>query len=272
MPDGELSADGVEPPVTAKPKAYASPSPIAEVSEENGAKVEKKEKDPRKIARKWVLFCCFVFVNIYVCLFRFFGNVSLLWFVSFWLLRVSLVEETENSLFVWGEIWVKTREIQDLFGWLCLKKCWKPCKRTNIGLFNYVLRCCFHQAFGGSTFLFSLVLFIIIINISKLHCDLCFCLRYQLELCKKAMEENIIVYLETGCGKTHIAVLLIYELAHLIRKPQQKICIFLAPTVALVQQVGYFLWFSDLLMIRFIILFWLSLGFKSQCGLPTLSF
>ncbi|XP_021275641.1 dicer-like protein 4 isoform X3 [Herrania umbratica] len=113
MPDGELSAGGVEPPVTAKPKAYATPSPIAEVGEENGAKVEKKEKDPRKIARK-----------------------------------------------------------------------------------------------------------------------------YQLELCKKAMEENIIVYLETGCGKTHIAVLLIYELAHLIRKPQEKICIFLAPTVALVQQQG----------------------------------
>ncbi|KAE8682671.1 Dicer-like protein 4 [Hibiscus syriacus] len=60
--------------------------------------------------------------------------------------------------------------------------------------------------------------------------------KYQLELCKKAMEENIIVYLETGCGKTHIAVLLIYELGHLIRKPQKRICIFLAPTVALVQQ------------------------------------
>ncbi|XVE71087.1 hypothetical protein DITRI_Ditri10aG0122200 [Diplodiscus trichospermus] len=62
--------------------------------------------------------------------------------------------------------------------------------------------------------------------------------KYQFELCKKAMEENIIVYLETGCGKTHIAVLLIYELGHLIRKPQQKICIFLAPTVPLVQQQG----------------------------------
>ncbi|GAV83950.1 dsrm domain-containing protein/DEAD domain-containing protein/Helicase_C domain-containing protein/Ribonuclease_3 domain-containing protein/PAZ domain-containing protein/dsRNA_bind domain-containing protein [Cephalotus follicularis] len=59
---------------------------------------------------------------------------------------------------------------------------------------------------------------------------------YQLELCKKALEENIIVYLGTGCGKTHIAVLLIYELGHLIRKPQKKICIFLAPTNALVQQ------------------------------------
>ncbi|KAM5548130.1 dicer-like protein 4 [Rosa sericea] len=60
--------------------------------------------------------------------------------------------------------------------------------------------------------------------------------RYQLELCQKAVEENIIVYLETGCGKTHIAVLLMYELRELIMKPQKNICVFLAPTVALVQQ------------------------------------
>ncbi|XP_048227644.1 dicer-like protein 4 isoform X2 [Ricinus communis] len=60
--------------------------------------------------------------------------------------------------------------------------------------------------------------------------------KYQLELCKKALEENIIVYLGTGCGKTHIAVLLIYELGHLIRKPLKNVCVFLAPTVALVQQ------------------------------------
>ncbi|KAE8653040.1 hypothetical protein Csa_019548 [Cucumis sativus] len=60
--------------------------------------------------------------------------------------------------------------------------------------------------------------------------------KYQLELCKKALEENIIVYLGTGCGKTHIAILLIYELSHLIRSSQNGICVFLAPTVALVQQ------------------------------------
>ncbi|KAJ9688889.1 hypothetical protein PVL29_014506 [Vitis rotundifolia] len=59
---------------------------------------------------------------------------------------------------------------------------------------------------------------------------------YQLELCKKALEENIIVYMGTGCGKTHIAVLLIHALGHLIKKPQKNICVFLAPTVALVQQ------------------------------------
>lgn len=60
--------------------------------------------------------------------------------------------------------------------------------------------------------------------------------KYQLELCRRALEENVIVYLETGCGKTHIAVLLIYEMSHLIKKPQKQICVFLAPTVALVHQ------------------------------------
>ncbi|RDY03580.1 Dicer-like protein 4, partial [Mucuna pruriens] len=60
--------------------------------------------------------------------------------------------------------------------------------------------------------------------------------KYQLELCKIAMEENIIVYLGTGCGKTHISVLLMHEMGHLIRKPQKDICVFLAPTVALVHQ------------------------------------
>ncbi|XP_073000978.1 endoribonuclease Dicer homolog 4-like isoform X2 [Typha latifolia] len=60
--------------------------------------------------------------------------------------------------------------------------------------------------------------------------------KYQLELCKKAVEGNIIVYLGTGCGKTHIAVLLMYELGHLIRKPSEKVCVFLAPTIPLVRQ------------------------------------
>ncbi|CAI9783088.1 unnamed protein product [Fraxinus pennsylvanica] len=60
--------------------------------------------------------------------------------------------------------------------------------------------------------------------------------KYQTDLCKKALEENIIVYLGTGCGKTHIAVLLMYEMGHSIKKPQKDVCIFLAPTVALVHQ------------------------------------
>lgn len=61
--------------------------------------------------------------------------------------------------------------------------------------------------------------------------------RYQLDLCKRAVEENIVVYLGTGCGKTHIAVLLMYELGHLIRKPSREVCVFLAPTIPLVRQV-----------------------------------
>lgn len=61
-----------------------------------------------------------------------------------------------------------------------------------------------------------------------------------MDLCKKALEENIIVYLETGCGKTHIAVLLMYEMRNLIKKPQKNICVFLAPTNALVEQVNSF--------------------------------
>ncbi|CAL5068828.1 unnamed protein product [Urochloa decumbens] len=60
--------------------------------------------------------------------------------------------------------------------------------------------------------------------------------KYQLDLCKRAVEENIIVYLGTGCGKTHIAVLLMYELGHLIRKPSSEVCVFLAPTIPLVRQ------------------------------------
>lgn len=72
-----------------------------------------------------------------------------------------------------------------------------------------------------------------------------FLVRYQMDLCKKALEENVVVYLGTGCGKTHIAVLLIYEMGQLIRKPQKNICVFLAPTVALVQQVFFFLIFLD---------------------------
>lgn len=52
------------------------------------------------------------------------------------------------------------------------------------------------------------------------------------------MEENTIIFLETGCGKTLIAVLWIEALSHLIRKPSKKIAVFLVPTVALVEQVS----------------------------------
>ncbi|KAH6779315.1 dicer-like 4 [Perilla frutescens var. hirtella] len=60
--------------------------------------------------------------------------------------------------------------------------------------------------------------------------------KYQMEVCKRGLEENIVVCLGTGAGKTHIAVLIMYEMRHLFKNPQKSICIFLAPTIALVHQ------------------------------------
>lgn len=85
-----------------------------------------------------------------------------------------------------------------------------------------------------------------------------------MELCKKALEENIIVYLGTGCGKTHIAVLLIYELGHLIRNPNNNVCIFLAPTVALVQQVSCYLSSS---IFSYLLLSLGNLSIRETCSL-----
>jgi ERCC4-related helicase len=45
------------------------------------------------------------------------------------------------------------------------------------------------------------------------------------------------VYLETGCGKTHIAVMLLEHIAPAIRKPSTRFAVFLCPTVYLVLQV-----------------------------------
>jgi endoribonuclease Dicer len=56
---------------------------------------------------------------------------------------------------------------------------------------------------------------------------------------ERALEENTIIFLETGCGKTLIAVLWIEALSHLIRKPSKKIAVFLVPNRALVEQVRY---------------------------------
>ncbi|XP_002982062.2 endoribonuclease Dicer homolog 2 [Selaginella moellendorffii] len=59
---------------------------------------------------------------------------------------------------------------------------------------------------------------------------------YQTFLFEKTLAMNTIVCLETGCGKTMIAVLLIRSLSHLFRKPEKGICVFLAPTVSLCEQ------------------------------------
>ncbi|XP_071962974.1 endoribonuclease Dicer-like isoform X2 [Antedon mediterranea] len=62
---------------------------------------------------------------------------------------------------------------------------------------------------------------------------------YQVELLEAALKQNTIVCLQTGTGKTFIAVMLIKELAHQIRKPYNvggKRTLFLVNTVPLVNQ------------------------------------
>ncbi|KAJ5119289.1 hypothetical protein N7448_009958 [Penicillium atrosanguineum] len=57
---------------------------------------------------------------------------------------------------------------------------------------------------------------------------------YQLEMLETSLQQNIIVAMDTGSGKTHIAVLRI--IAELEQCDPKKIVWFLAPTVALCQQ------------------------------------
>ncbi|OVA03068.1 DNA/RNA helicase [Macleaya cordata] len=59
---------------------------------------------------------------------------------------------------------------------------------------------------------------------------------YQLEALEKAKRENTIVFLETGSGKTLIAIMLLRNYAYLLRKPSQFVVVFLVPTVVLVTQ------------------------------------
>ncbi|KAJ0973480.1 hypothetical protein J5N97_021439 [Dioscorea zingiberensis] len=59
---------------------------------------------------------------------------------------------------------------------------------------------------------------------------------YQLEALEMAMNQNTIAFLETGAGKTLIAIMLIRAHAHMLRKPSDFIAVFLVPTVVLVDQ------------------------------------
>lgn len=62
---------------------------------------------------------------------------------------------------------------------------------------------------------------------------------YQVELFEKAIDENTIICLKTGAGKTFIAIMLIKELQHEIMKAydvEGKRTIFLVPKVPLVMQ------------------------------------
>ncbi|KAI4342145.1 hypothetical protein MLD38_026801 [Melastoma candidum] len=59
---------------------------------------------------------------------------------------------------------------------------------------------------------------------------------YQLEAFEFSRRQNTIVFLETGTGKTLIAIMLLRSYAHLIRKPSAGIAVFLVPQVVLVSQ------------------------------------
>ncbi|KAF8378092.1 hypothetical protein HHK36_029428 [Tetracentron sinense] len=65
---------------------------------------------------------------------------------------------------------------------------------------------------------------------------LTFARSYQLEALEKALRENTIAFLDTGSGKTLIAIMLLRNYAHLLRKPSPFIAVFLVPTVVLVTQ------------------------------------
>ncbi|KAI0338992.1 P-loop containing nucleoside triphosphate hydrolase protein [Trametopsis cervina] len=56
---------------------------------------------------------------------------------------------------------------------------------------------------------------------------------YQQELLEESLRRNIIIALDTGSGKTHIAIL---RMKHEVELQSRKICWFIAPTVALIEQ------------------------------------
>ncbi|KAK8699344.1 hypothetical protein V6N13_115432 [Hibiscus sabdariffa] len=67
---------------------------------------------------------------------------------------------------------------------------------------------------------------------------LLFARSYQVEALEKAIMRNTIAYLETGSGKTLIAIMLLRHYAYLIRKPSSLFAVFLVPQVVLVKQQG----------------------------------
>ncbi|WCJ38881.1 dicer-like 2 [Euphorbia peplus] len=78
-------------------------------------------------------------------------------------------------------------------------------------------------------------------NSDSIHQETCsdtltFARSYQLEAFEKAKNENTIVYLETGSGKTLIAIMLLRSYAYMIRKPSPFFTVFLVPKVVLVKQ------------------------------------
>jgi endoribonuclease Dicer len=65
-----------------------------------------------------------------------------------------------------------------------------------------------------------------------------------------AMKQNTVVFLETGSGKTLIAIMLLRSYAYLLRKPSRYIAVFLVPQVVLVPQVCHLLPFYLFLIVH----------------------
>jgi len=84
-------------------------------------------------------------------------------------------------------------------------------------------------------FLCSLYCVFVFLWVSKY--GVCFCCSYQLEALELAIKQNTIVFLDTGSGKTLIAIMLLRSYAYLLRKPSPFIAVFLVPQVVLVSQV-----------------------------------
>lgn len=74
-------------------------------------------------------------------------------------------------------------------------------------------------------------------------CVLCYNFyRDQLEAFEIAKRRNTIAIMDTGSGKTLIAIMLIKEIGQAVRSSgDKKIIVFLAPTVVLVNQACSFL-------------------------------
>ncbi|TVU03862.1 hypothetical protein EJB05_50575 [Eragrostis curvula] len=76
---------------------------------------------------------------------------------------------------------------------------------------------------------------------------------YQLEALERAKRGNTVAFLETGAGKTLIAVMLLHAYAHRVRRPESRsFAVFLVPTVVLVgQQAGVVEAHTDLRVAQF---------------------